>query len=114
MGFRPELSINIEGEPEKQFARDGKKRAEELAFARNTLRELIERAKSIQKKYYDQRHQPKSFAVGDWVTINSKNISTTRPRPKPRTISGHRETGEAIIQTRADSTLCQTAPRLPC
>ena len=34
------------------------------------------------KKYYDQHHMHQSFAVEDWVLLNTKNFSTIHPSPK--------------------------------
>lgn len=82
MGYRPEMQTNIESEPTKGFSQLGKKRAEELQNVRQTMREVLEHAKRVQKQQYDKRRQPKRFTVGDWVTINAKSISTSRPSPK--------------------------------
>ena len=35
-----------------------------------------------QAKYYDLKHLPRTFAVGDFVYLNSKNIDLTRPSKK--------------------------------
>ncbi|OJD25597.1 hypothetical protein ACJ73_03034 [Blastomyces percursus] len=39
-------------------------------------------AKDAEKKYYDQCHIPKTFSIGDWVMLRSKNITTLRPSRK--------------------------------
>ena len=34
------------------------------------------------KKYYNQCHIHQMFAMGDWVLLNTKNLSTIHPSPK--------------------------------
>jgi hypothetical protein len=35
-----------------------------------------------QAKYYNKRHTPKEYKVGDWVLLASKNITMPRPSKK--------------------------------
>ena len=82
MGFRPEFRINIEVSPIRQFAHTAGQRAQELAYTHETLCKLLQDAREKQKYYYNRHRQPRTFKIGDWVTVNAKNISTVRPSPK--------------------------------
>ena len=60
--------------------------AEELAKdfqGRNqSLKKNLEIAQKMQKKYYDQKHKPKTFQVGELVLLDTRNVRTQRPSKK--------------------------------
>ena len=66
-----------------------------------TLRQNILDAQATQAKYYDQRHTPKQYSVGDRVWLLTRNIRTQRPSKK----LDHRKIGpyfvEAVIGSQA-------------
>ena len=56
--------------------------ATEIIDKRKHLEKLLQTASSTQAKYYDQKHIPKTYNVGDKVLLNAKNIKSTRPSKK--------------------------------
>jgi len=46
------------------------------------LKDHLQKAFEAHKKFYNKNHQPKTFKVCDWVTVNGKNIRTIRLCPK--------------------------------
>ena len=52
-----------------------------LAIQRNLEKQLA-KAVALQAKYYDSKHLPRTFAVGEFVYLNSKNIDSTKPSKK--------------------------------
>jgi transposase InsO family protein len=82
MGFRGDMAIDVAEEYPEGSAPDAQRRAEEMDVKRQQLREMLDQAFETQKKYYDLRHQPKSFKVGDWVMLRAKNLRLMRPNRK--------------------------------
>jgi hypothetical protein len=54
----------------------------DLTRFRDILSQRLEEARQTQAKYYDQKHIPHTYKVGDKVLLNAKNIKTTRPSKK--------------------------------
>ncbi|EDN10942.1 predicted protein [Histoplasma mississippiense (nom. inval.)] len=81
IGRPTELRIDVEP-PSTGASKSAIEQVERMKQAENRIRECLEAAKAAEKKYYDQRHIPKSFKIGDWVMLRAKNISTLRPSPK--------------------------------
>lgn len=54
-----------------------KKRAEEVIGMREVLEKRLAEAAQTQAKYYDRKHLPKTYSVGDKVYLNVKNIKST-------------------------------------
>ncbi|OJD25064.1 hypothetical protein ACJ73_03569 [Blastomyces percursus] len=46
------------------------------------LKTILVEAKEQEEKYYNLRHKPMSFKIGDWVMLRSTSISTLRPKAK--------------------------------
>jgi hypothetical protein len=82
MGYRGDLAINVEKEYPEGNAPEAQRRAERMAETRQRLQENLRKAFETQKHYYDKKHQPISFQVGDWVMLNSKNLRLMRPNRK--------------------------------
>ena len=82
MGFRGDMAIDVAEEYPEGSAPDALQRAEEMGMRRQHLRETLDQAFETQKRYYDKRHQPISFKVGDWVMLKAKNLRLTRPNRK--------------------------------
>lgn len=55
---------------------------EELETLRKDLASRWAEAVEQQKKYYDVKHTPKTYAVGDYVYLSSKNVIDKRPSKK--------------------------------
>jgi hypothetical protein len=93
MGFRGDLRIDIEAEPQIGNAPRAIEHVERLKEIREMLEDSLVKASAAQKKYYDRRHQPITFAVGDKVMLRAKNIRTLRPSVK----LDHRQLGPFTI-----------------
>ena len=61
---------------------EARKRAIDLAAMRGKLEARVKKAVEQQAKYYNAKHKPQSYKVGDMVYLNSKNIKSTRPSKK--------------------------------
>jgi hypothetical protein len=55
---------------------------EKLKGLKTELEDHLRAATETQAKYYNQRHQPMKFNVGDQVKLSMKNIKTYRPSKK--------------------------------
>ena len=82
MGFRGDMAIDVAEEYPEGSAPDALQRAEGMGIRRQNLRETLDQAFETQKRYYDKRHQPMSFKVGDWVMLKARNLRLTRPNRK--------------------------------
>src|SRR5256885_13410627 len=54
-------------------------RAAAIKAEREQLAERLREASEYQAKYYNQRHAPQRYRVGDEVLLSSKNIRLSRP-----------------------------------
>jgi hypothetical protein len=59
-----------------------KERARETAKKRAQMEMLLAKAAEDQAKYYNLKHTPMTYNVGDKVLLNAKNIISTRPSKK--------------------------------
>ena len=70
-------------------------RAQMAIDLRDYLYDRLEEARATQAKYYDAKHIPMSFNIGDKVLLNSRNIKTTRPskkkQPPPVLVEGEEQ-----------------------
>ena len=80
MGFNPRLPFEEDLPVAEQPAVAD--RIESLKESRGELERHLRIATETQAKYYNQRHQPMTFKVGDKVKLNMKNIRTYRPSKK--------------------------------
>jgi transposase InsO family protein len=80
MGFNPRLPFEEDLPVANQPAVAD--RIESLKESREELERHLRTATETQAKYYNQRHQPMTFKVGDRVKLNMKNIRTYRPSKK--------------------------------
>lgn len=80
MGFNPRLPFEEDLPVTNQPAVAD--RIEMLKDARQDLEQHLRVATETQAKYYNKRHQPMTFKVGDKVKLNMKNIRTYRPSKK--------------------------------
>jgi transposase InsO family protein len=80
-GDTPRWEDQIQEDPEKDVPA-ARARAEEATKLRDQLYKRLEEARSNQAKYYDEKHTPRTFNVGDKVLLNSRNIHTSRPSKK--------------------------------
>ena len=82
MGFRGNLEIDIDAENSPSNVPEAQLQAERLKIIRATLEETLQKAVEAQKRYYDRRHKPMAFKIGDQVTLRTKNIRRIRPSGK--------------------------------
>ena len=77
MGFRGDLRINLEEEPQfpNEKAHD---RIERLGKMRHMLQIRLQNAKEEQAKYYNRHRKEMTFKIGDFVMIRSDNITSPR------------------------------------
>lgn len=79
MGERFDLKIDIAAPEPEGLAPDAFNRAASMKEMREKLEEHLKDAFETQKKYYDKKHKPITFSVGDRVTLRTKNINLARP-----------------------------------
>ena len=59
-----------------------RERAVNLFAMQQNLEKRLAKTVALQVKYYDLKHSPKTFAVKDFIYLNSKNINLSRPSKK--------------------------------
>lgn len=80
-GFHPRMSF--EDEPDKRSrSQSAEDYATHLREVMTALKEELTRSQSDQKKYYNRHAKDVTFAVGDKVWLNRRNIRTKRPSRK--------------------------------
>lgn len=57
-------------------------RMKKLTQMRERLRENLREAVAYQARYYNRKHRPRNFEVGDEVMLMAKNLRTIRPKKK--------------------------------
>jgi transposase InsO family protein len=93
MAFRGDLRINVSAELPEGNAPSAQERVKEMEEMRKDLITLLAHANETQKKYYDQKHKPMSFRIGDRVMVRAKNFRMIRPSRK----LDHRQLGPFTI-----------------
>ncbi|EDN09133.1 predicted protein [Histoplasma mississippiense (nom. inval.)] len=78
MGYRPDLKINV-SKPPQPVAIHAASRAKHIEETRHKLIENLQKARQAQKIYYDAKHKPQQFKIGDYVMLNAKNLRLLRP-----------------------------------
>ena len=82
-GYHPCFSALSLGQNSADFKTfNAASHAQELEDIHATLKDNILQAQSIQARYYDQKHKPVQFQVGDQVWLQTRNIRTQRPSKK--------------------------------
>ena len=81
-GFNPTLNIDVEVDVRKGEAPAARQRIEALQEIRTNLEDCWKQATEYQTKYYNAKHKPKQYNVGDEVLLSAKNIRTRRPSKK--------------------------------
>lgn len=79
-GFHPRMPFDEEIKPSENS--EVSKRIEGIQQARDLLKKNLENALEFQAKYYNQKHTPKEYAIGDEVLLQMKNIRTVKPSKK--------------------------------
>jgi hypothetical protein len=82
MGFRGDMRVDVEAELPESYAPKAEEHAKRLEDVRRTLEGTLVKAVEAQKRYYDRKHEPMMFRIGDMVMLRAKNIRTIRPNRK--------------------------------
>jgi hypothetical protein len=82
MGFRGDLRVDVDVEMEQSSAPQALQHAEHLKEIRGILEDTLITAVESQKRYYNKKHKPMSFKIGDLVMLRTKNIRSIRPSQK--------------------------------
>ena len=69
LGYNPEFEVDVEQEGPAGEVLDGTARVQLLQDACELVKDCIHHTQEAQKKYYDKKHQPKTFHIGDWVML---------------------------------------------
>jgi hypothetical protein len=81
-GYSPLIRINIKADVPGGEAPSARARIEKLANERDTLLQHWKRASDTQQKWYNKKHTPRTFTMGDKVMLSAKNIRQLRPSKK--------------------------------
>jgi hypothetical protein len=82
MGFRGNLEIDVDAEATTSSVPEAQLQAERLKATRERLEENLKKAVETQKRYYDEKHKPMTFNIGDQVVLRTKNLRRIRPSVK--------------------------------
>ena len=81
MGYNPSIQDSVKEYPQEYHA-DAAQRVQEIQEMRSFMKERLAKAKESMKHHADKNRIDKSFKVGDWVYLKSKNVETGRPSNK--------------------------------
>jgi transposase InsO family protein len=89
LGYHPKINDFIEDDVPGGEVPAARERAESIVTMRADMTKRLRSAIEYQAKWYNQRHQVKTYAIGDWVMLSTKNLRQIRPSKK----LAHRYTG---------------------
>ena len=81
-GYHPEIHYEVEDNSAVEGVPEAKDRVRRLNEMRNSCAQRLEHAGALQAKYYNRKHKPMSYAVGDLVLLSTKNLKQKRPSKK--------------------------------
>jgi hypothetical protein len=81
-GFHPNVPSSVRDDRPEGEVPAARKKAEEFENEGKELAERWRRAVEFQKKWYDKKHTPMHFSIGDWVMLASTNLRQQRPNKK--------------------------------
>jgi transposase InsO family protein len=81
-GFHPNVPSSVRDDRPEGEVPAARKKAEEFDNEGKELAERWQRAIEFQKKWYDKKHTPMHFSIGDWVMLASTNLRQQRPNKK--------------------------------
>jgi hypothetical protein len=93
-GFHPRFNVSSLPSSSDGVAFDADHQAQRLRDITSELQVNIGKAQESQARYYDVKHKPMSFQVGDQVWLSTRNIRTQRPSKK----LDHRRLGPFTIE----------------
>ena len=81
MGYQPDVEY-VQGDAPEGGVPIAAERVKLLQDTREKCSERWRAARATQERYYNQKHAPMSFNVGDWVMLSTKNLKQKRPSKK--------------------------------
>ena len=82
MGYLPLAPQDIEDDAPEGEVPAARERIERLIEIRGEMAARWEAAKEAQTTYYNARHKPQEFSIGQLVLLSARNIRTRRPNKK--------------------------------
>ena len=76
--YNLEIHYDIENNVSQKRISFAKERVRRLHDLRNFLIDRLQRANAHQAKYYNEKHQLKSYAIDDLVMLSTKNLKQKR------------------------------------
>ena len=80
--YHPRLDGNVVDDVPGGEMPTAKDRAALVLEMRITLRDRLRRAVEYQTQWYNKKHEPRHFNVGEWVMLSTKHIRQLRPSVK--------------------------------
>ena len=80
--YHPEVRFEVEGNSRKEEVPAAKDRVKIIYDICEALLQRWENVIKSQAKYYDAKHKPKTYNVGDLVMLSTKNLRQKRPSRK--------------------------------
>ena len=79
-GYHPRITVKLQ--VKNANVPDAMQHAETIRQIHAKLVDVITHAQDLQAKYYDAKHRPLTFAVGDKVWLSTVNLRSVRPSKK--------------------------------
>ena len=81
-GFNPDIHYEVEDDSAEERIPAAKDRIKHLHEMRQALTERLKHASSKQAEYYNKKHKPMEYHVGDLVMLSTRNLKQKRPSKK--------------------------------
>ena len=81
-GYHPEIRWEVEDNSLEGEVPSANERIKLLQARRDELAERLRQASASQAKYYNRKHTPKDYTVGQLVMLSTKNLKQKRPSKK--------------------------------
>lgn len=82
MGYDPQLAKSARDAPPGEGVPSAIERVKKIIHLRDHLMSRLRVARESQAKYYNAKHQPRSYNVGDLVLLSTKNLQLKEPKKK--------------------------------
>ena len=89
-GFDCEMRLNVADNVPKGRIPAARQRIERLHALRQDLREKLQKSQERMATYYDRRHVPKQFRVGDLVKLSTRHLKLKNAKLAPRWVGPFR------------------------
>ena len=81
-GYHPEVRYEVGDDSLKGRVPSASERIKQMQLLRDGIAERLLSASEYSAKYYNKKHMPQSYAVGDLVLLSTKNLNLKRPSKK--------------------------------